>query len=71
MYGDRHTAFTVKDASKSKALVQRGLDSARSDVPQWLILEKDEMKGSIARLPLKEEIPVLADERMIVELYSK
>jgi small subunit ribosomal protein S4 len=63
--------ITVKDASKSKALVQRGLDSARSDVPQWLILEKDEMKGSIARLPLKEEIPVLADEHMIVELYSK
>jgi len=40
-------------------------------VPQWLILEKDEMKGSVARLPLKEEIPVLADEHMIVELYSK
>jgi small subunit ribosomal protein S4 len=64
--------ISIKDRDGSKALVQRNLEvSSRREVPQWLILTKEELKGQIARMPLREEMPSVADELMIVELYSK
>ena len=64
--------ISIKDRDGSKALVQRNLESTtRRDVPQWLILTKEELKGQIARMPLRDEMPSVADELMIVELYSK
>jgi small subunit ribosomal protein S4 len=64
--------ISIKDSDRSKALVQRNLElSSRREAPQWLILTKEELKGQIARMPLREEMPSVADELMIVELYSK
>lgn len=64
--------ISIKDRDGSKALVQRNLElSSRREVPQWLILTKEELKGQIARMPLRDEMPSVADELMIVELYSK
>lgn len=62
---------TLKDSSRSKALVQRFLDGTRGETPEWVSLIKDELKGEIVRLPEREEIPSVADELMVVELYSK
>lgn len=62
---------TLKDSSRSKALVQRHLDAVRGETPEWVSLIKDELKGEIVRLPEREEIPSVADELMVVELYSK
>jgi len=64
--------ITLKGSDRSKALAQRNLEqSSRREVPQWLILTKEELKGQIARMPLRDEMPSVADELMIVELYSK
>ena len=64
--------ISIKDSDRSKALVQQNLEaSSRREVPQWLILTKEALKGQIARMPLREEMPSVADELMIVELYSK
>jgi small subunit ribosomal protein S4 len=64
--------ISIKDSDRSKALMQRNIElSSRREVPQWLILNKDGLKGQIARMPLREEMPSVADELMIVELYSK
>ena len=62
---------SLKEASRSKALVQRNLDAARIEQPEWLNLVKEELKGEVVRLPEREEIPSVADELMVVELYSK
>lgn len=62
---------SLKDSTRSKALVQRFLDGARGETPEWVSLIKDELKGEIVRLPEREEIPSVADELMVVELYSK
>jgi len=40
-------------------------------VPQWLELDKDQMKGSMKGLPSREEITLPIQEKLIVELYSK
>ena len=64
--------ITLKSSDRSKALAQRNLEqSSRREVPQWLILTKEELKGQVARMPLRDEMPSVADELMIVELYSK
>lgn len=46
------------------AVVRRG-------VPQWLELEKDNMKGIVNTFPEREDITMPMQEQLIVELYSK
>lgn len=46
------------------AVVRRG-------IPQWLELEKDNMKGIVNSFPVREDITMPMQEQLIVELYSK
>ncbi len=45
--------------------------TGRRAVPAWLIADPDNFKGTVDRLPEREEIDVPVDEMLIVELYSK
>ena len=47
------------------------IDQLEKGIDPTLELTKEELKGQIARMPLREEMPSVADELMIVELYSK
>ncbi len=40
-------------------------------VPAWLVADPEHFKGTVDRLPEREEIDVPVDEMLIVELYSK
>ena len=40
-------------------------------IPAWMEREKNELKGTITRLPAREDIDVPVEEHLIVELYSK
>ncbi len=40
-------------------------------VPAWLLADPEHFKGTVERLPEREEIDVPVDEMLIVELYSK
>jgi len=40
-------------------------------VPQWLEIDKENQKGTIKQLPVREDITLPIDEQLIVELYSK
>ena len=44
--------------------------TGRRAVPAWLIADPDNFKGTVERLPEREEIDVPVDEMLIVELYS-
>ena len=46
------------------AVVRRG-------IPQWLDLEKENMKGMVKEFPSREDITTPIQEQLIVELYSK
>lgn len=62
----------VKGVDKSKRLAQRGLDLTQiATVPDWLIVDKDNLTGTIARIPTREEINPVVNEQLIVELYSR
>jgi len=47
-----------------EAVVRRG-------IPQWLDLDKDEFKGSVKSMPVREDLTMPMQEQLIVELYSK
>lgn len=57
---------------KNLASVQNALESVvRRGVPSWLELDKDEMKGKVKLLPVREDITVPIKEQFIVEYYSR
>jgi len=62
----------LREKSKKVVRVLEALEGvARRGVPQWLELDKDQMKGSMKGLPAREEITLPIQEKLIVELYSK
>jgi small subunit ribosomal protein S4 len=62
----------LREKSKKVVRILEALEGvARRGVPQWLELEKDQMKGSVKGLPTREDITIPIQEKLIVELYSK
>ena len=43
----------------------------RRGIPQWLDLEKENMKGVVRNFPAREDLTMPIQEQLIVELYSK
>ncbi len=62
----------LRDKSKQMTRIMDAVESvARRGVPQWLQLEKEQLKGSVKALPTREDITLPIQEKLIVELYSK
>jgi small subunit ribosomal protein S4 len=40
-------------------------------VPDWLSLNKDAFKGTLLRVPSRDEIQPIANEQAVVEFYSR
>jgi len=65
-------AIAVKDKPKSRSLAGRNFELTQiTPVPDWLILEKDQFSGKVARIPTRAEIAPIVNEQLIVELYSR
>jgi small subunit ribosomal protein S4 len=62
----------LREKSKKVVRILEALEGvARRGVPQWLELDKDQMKGSVKGLPAREDITIPIQEKLIVELFSK
>ncbi len=63
----------VKESSRSSKMFTRltGEDAPLFTTPEWLERDKNELKGTVTRLPKREDIDYPVDEQLIVELYSK
>lgn len=62
----------VRDHSKSRQMATNSLEASQiQPVPDWLSLQKDVFKGTVARVPTHEDIAPVANEQLVVELYSK
>ena len=48
-----------------------GEDAVMVTLPQWLEREKNTLKGTVTKLPAREDIDMPIEEHLIVELYSK
>jgi small subunit ribosomal protein S4 len=62
----------VKDTNTSKQMATRSLESATSRVvPDWISLDKTAIKGTVMRIPTRDEIQPIANEQAVVEFYSR
>jgi small subunit ribosomal protein S4 len=62
----------VKDSSVSRQLATKNLELSTSRaVPEWLTLNKDAFRGTLVRVPSRDEIQPIANEQAVVEFYSR
>ena len=63
----------VAESSRSSEAFKRlvGQDAPMFLLPAWMEREKNTLKGTVTRLPAREDIDVPVEEHLIVELYSK
>jgi small subunit ribosomal protein S4 len=50
---------------------QQLLEGGRNKVPDWLSLDSNGRKGTMLRLPERQEMETAVDEQLIVEYYSR
>ncbi len=63
----------VADKRKKEARLADNVKAAESrhGIPEWLSLDKDNFKATVARLPRRDDTTLPMHEQLIVELYSK
>jgi small subunit ribosomal protein S4 len=65
-------AIVVKNSNKARQMATKNLESAASrSVPDWLMLDKEALKGTVMRIPTRDEIQPIANEQAVVEFYSR
>lgn len=62
----------VREGSRKVERIQEALETvARRGVPSWIELDKDNFKGTVKILPVRDELTMPVQEQLVVELYSK
>jgi small subunit ribosomal protein S4 len=62
----------IRDATESRQMAVRNLELATSRaVPDWLSLDKNALRGTVVRLPTRDDIQPIANEQAVVEFYSR
>ena len=62
----------IKNTSVSRQMATRGLESSTSrSIPDWVSINKDAFKGTVLRVPSRDDIQPIANEQAIVEFYSR
>jgi len=64
--------ISVAEKSKDNPVIKDALEAVvRRVIPTWLELDKENMKGIVKALPIRQEIEYPIQEHLIIELYSK
>jgi small subunit ribosomal protein S4 len=64
--------IVVREGSRKVERIQEALETvSRRGVPSWLELDKDNFKGTVKILPVRDELTMPVQEQLVVELYSK
>jgi small subunit ribosomal protein S4 len=67
-----NNVIEVKNHNVSRQLATKNLEAAVSRaVPDWLSFNKEEFKGTVLRIPTRDEIQPIANEQAVVEFYSR
>jgi len=62
----------VKDNNVSRQLATKNLEQSTSRViPDWMTMDKGAFKGTVLRVPTRDEIQPIANEQAVVEFYSR
>ncbi len=64
--------ISIGEKMASRQLATRALDESQGrNCPAWLTVQADGLKGTVDRLPIREEMVSEIDEQLIVEFYSR
>ncbi|MBI3879065.1 MAG: 30S ribosomal protein S4 [Verrucomicrobia bacterium] len=62
----------VKDKTVSRQMATKGLELSTSRaVPDWVTLDREAFKGTVLRVPSREDIQPIGNEQAVVEFYSR
>ena len=62
----------VKEKAVSRQLAAHNMElSTNRIIPAWLGLNKDSFRGTIMRMPTREDIQPIANDQAVVEFYSR
>ena len=62
----------MKSSNVSRQLATKNMEISTSrSVPDWLSMNKEEFKGTVMRIPTRDEIQPIANEQAVVEFYSR
>jgi small subunit ribosomal protein S4 len=61
----------VRDKSKKLDIIHDALKRTKDNIYSWLAVDKAALSGTFLQLPQRIDVPLNANEQLIVELYSK
>ncbi len=62
----------AKNSPRSQQLVGRFLEMTLGNpTPDWVTVDRDKMSAVFNRVPIRDEINPIANEQLVVELYSR
>jgi small subunit ribosomal protein S4 len=64
--------IAVKSGNRSQQLVGKFLEMTQgTPTPDWVTVDRDALKGTVNRVPTREDINPIVNEQLVVELYSR
>lgn len=64
--------ISVKDSPSARQLATRCLEETRMrEIPPWIVRQEDSLRGTVTRLPVRDEMDPTINDQLIVEFYSR
>ncbi|MDY0081843.1 MAG: 30S ribosomal protein S4 [Ignavibacteriaceae bacterium] len=61
----------IKDKSKKLDAIHNSLKRVKDHTYSWLTVDKALLSGTFVQIPERADVPLIANEQLVVELYSK
>lgn len=61
----------LRDKSKKLDIIHDSLKRTKDNIYPWLTIDKASLTGTFLQIPERIDVPLTANEQLIVELYSK
>ena len=61
----------VRDKSKKLDAIHNSLKRVKDTAYSWLTIDKANLTGTYVQIPEREDVPLNANEQLVIELYSK
>ena len=61
----------IKDKSKKLDMIHNSLKRVKDSTYSWLSIDKASLSGTFLQVPDRVDVPLNANEQLVVELYSK
>ena len=68
---DAGDIIKMKDKSKKLDLIHNSLKRVKDNTYSWLSIDKASLSGTFLQVPERADVPLNANEQLVVELYSK